>query len=150
MVDISTVSTVVAMVSVVIGVIFTVLELRHLARTRRTDVIMRMYERFSTKEWAENIMKVGAAKFENFDDYRKKYGFAEVLQVATFFDGVGVLLQQGLVDIDLVDSLFGTSVALMWEATCPVIHGIRESGNQPLMFSHFEYLYERLSAYRKE
>jgi hypothetical protein len=149
MVDLSTISTIVVTVSVVIGVVFTLLELRHLARTRRTDVIMRIYERFGSREWVENTMKVTGAKFETFDNYRKKYGFTEVLQIAALFDGVGVLLEQDLIDIDLVDSLFGASVNLMWEATRPVIHGIRESGNQPLLFSHFEYLYERLRTYKK-
>jgi hypothetical protein len=64
MVDISAVSTVVATASVVVGVILALLELRHLARTRRTDVIMKIYERFGTREMIEAITKVGGAKFE--------------------------------------------------------------------------------------
>lgn len=50
MVDVSTVSTIVATVSVVVGVVFTLLEVRHLARTRRTDVIMKIYESFRSRE----------------------------------------------------------------------------------------------------
>jgi hypothetical protein len=145
-----TVSTIVATSSVVVGVAFTIFEIRHMAKTRRTDVIMRIYERFSNKEWVENTMKVTAAKFENFDDYRRRYGFTEVIQVATLFDGVGVLLQQNLIDANLVHSLFGTSVKLMWEKTRPVIYGIRETGGVTSMFSNFQYLYERLGAYDEE
>jgi hypothetical protein len=55
MVDFSTVSTLIVTASVVVGVVFTLLELRHLARTRRTDVIMRIYDRFSSKEMVAAI-----------------------------------------------------------------------------------------------
>lgn len=148
--DISTISTIIVTVSVVTGVVFTVLELRHLARTRRTEVIMRIYQEFGRKEWIENVMKVGAAKFVTLEDYSTKYGLTAVLQVAMLFDGVGVLLQEDLIDVRLVNSLFGSSVRPMWEMVRPVVYGIRASGNQPTMFSHFEYLYNRLNAFRKE
>jgi hypothetical protein len=150
MVDISTVSTIVATVSVVIGVVFTLLEIRHLARTRRTDVIMKIYENFGSREIVEAIFKIGAAKFETYQDYVKKYGAIEAVQVATLLDGVGVLLERGLIDIDLVDSLFGPSVNSLWERIRPVIYGMRESLKEPLLFSHIEYLYERLRAYKKQ
>jgi hypothetical protein len=148
--DISTISTIVVTVSVVTGVVFTVLELRHLARTRRTEVIMRVYETFGTKEWIENIMKIGGAKFDTFEEYSKRYGLTEAFRVATVFGGVGVLLQENLIDIRLANSLFGPSVSLMWQALRPVIQGIRETAKQPWLFSQFEYLNQRLSAYRRE
>lgn len=111
---------------------------------------MRIYETFGTKEWIENIMKIGGAKFETFEDYSKRYGLTEAFQVATVFGGVGVLLQENLIDIRLANSLFGPSVSLMWEALRPVIRGIRETAKQPWLFSQFEYLDTRLTAYRKE
>ncbi len=111
---------------------------------------MRVYETFGTKEWIENIMKIGGAKFTTFEEYSKQYGLTEAFQVATVFGGVGVLLQENLIDIRLADSLFGPSVSLMWDALRPVIRGIRETAKQPWLFSQFEYLDHRLSAYRKE
>jgi hypothetical protein len=149
MVDISAISTTVVTVSVVVGVVFTLLEIRHLAKTRRTDVVMRIYERFGSREMIEAVQRVGAAKFETFDDYGKKYGWTDFLQVALFFEGVGALLEQDLIDISLVDSLFAPSFSSFWESTRPLIYGMRESANQPLLFSHFEDLYKRLSTYRK-
>ena len=150
MVDALTVSTVVAAVSVAVGVVFAVLELRHLARTRRTDVILKIYERFGEREIVDAVMKIGGAKFESFDDYAKKYGLSDTVQVLEIFDEVGILLEQGLVDINLVDDLFGPSVNTAWEASLQkLIVGIREGSNQPSFFSHVDYLYGRLSAYKK-
>jgi hypothetical protein len=153
MLDVSTVATVVATVSVVVGVIFTILELRHLARTRRTDVVMRIYERFESRDMLEAMSRIGAAKFETFDDYRKKYGPSILLdaeQIAVFFEGIGSLLEQDLIDIKLVNSLFGPSLKSAWEMLRPVVQGMRERINEPFLFSHFEYLCNQLSAYRKD
>ena len=150
MVDITEVSTIVATVSVIIGVIFTVMEIRHMAATRRTDVIMRIYERFGSREIVEAMNKVGSAKFESLEDYRKKYGFTDITQIAVLFEGIGVLLEQNLIDINMVDRLFGPTVNLLWERMEPVIQAMRKGLNEPFFFSHFEYLINRISAHRKK
>lgn len=148
--DLTTISTIVATVSIVIGVIFTVLELRHFNKTRKTEIIMKIYDRFSSREMVEAINKVGSIKFENFDEYRKKYGFTEVAEIAVLFEGLGVLLEQKLIDVDLVDRLFGPTLDLLWERMQPVIAAMRKGLNQPFFFSHYEYLVTRLNAYRKK
>ena len=150
MIDVSTVSTIVVTVSVVAGVVFTVLEIRHLARTRRTDVIMKIYERFSSREMVEAIYSVGRLRSGKFGDSAKGNLLVEITQLAVLFEGVGVLLEQKLIDIKLVDSFFGPSLDSLWEPMHPMIVGMRESLKQPFMFSHFEDLYNRLSSYRKE
>ena len=148
--DISTIATIVTTVSIAIGVIFTLLELRHLAKTRRTEIIMKIYDRFSSREMVEAMNKVGSAKFESLDDYRKKYGFTGITEVAVLFEGLGVLLEQNLIDIKMVDRLFGPTLNALWERVQPVLYAMRKGLNEPFFFSHFEYLIKELSAYRKE
>jgi hypothetical protein len=147
--DISTIATIVTTVSIVIGVIFALLELRHLTETRKTEIIMRIYDRFGTREIVEAINRVGASKFESLDDYRNKYGFTEAVEVAVLFEGIGVLLEQNLIDVKMVDRLFGSTLNLLWERMQPLIYAMRKGLNEPFFFSHFEYLINRLSAYRK-
>ena len=148
--DISTIATIVTTVSIAIGVIFTLLELRHLAKTRRTEIIMKIYDRFSSREMVEAMNKIGSAKFESLDDYRKKYGFTEITEVAVLFEGLGVLLEQNLIDIKMVDRLFGPTLSALWERVQPVLYAMRKGLNEPFFFSHFEYLINELSAYRKK
>jgi hypothetical protein len=148
--DISAIATIVTTVSIAIGVIFTLLELRHLAKTRRTEIIMKIYDRFSSREMVEAMNKVGSAKFESLDDYRKKYGFTEITEVAVLFEGLGVLLEQNLIDIKMVDRLFGPTVNLLWETVKPVLYAMRKGLNEPFFFSHFEYLIKELNTYRKK
>jgi hypothetical protein len=148
--DLTTISTIVTTVSIVIGVIFTLLELRHFNRTRKTEIIMKIYDRFSSREMVEAINKVGNAKFESLDDYRKKYGFTEVTEIAVLFEGLGVLLEQNLIDTNLVDRLFGPTLKILWERMQPVIYAMRKALDEPFFFSHFEYLVKRLSSHRKK
>ena len=152
MLDLSTISSMVTTVSVVIGIIFALMELRHLTETRKTEIIMRIYERFASKEIVEAMNRViMAAKFESLEDYSKKYGLTDVIEIAHIYEGLGVLLEQNLIDIKMVDSLFGSMVNSFWERKIqPVVYALRESMHQPFFLSHFEYLVKRLSIYRKE
>jgi hypothetical protein len=148
--EISTIATIVTTVSIAVGVIFALLELRHLTRTRKTEIIMKIYDKFGSKEMIEAINKVGASKFESLDDYRKKYGLTEAVEIAVLFEGIGVLLEQELIDMKMVDRLFGPSLNLLWESMRPLIYAMREGLNEPFFFSHFEYLITRLNAHRKK
>jgi hypothetical protein len=149
MVDVSTILSIVTTVSIVAGVVFALLELRHLTGTRKTEIIMKIYDRFGSKEMVEAINKVGGSKFENINDYRDKYGFTEAVEVAVLFEGIGVLLEQNLIDIKMADKLFGPTINTLWERMQPLIHAMRKGLNEPFFFSHFEYLINRLSAYRQ-
>jgi hypothetical protein len=111
---------------------------------------MKIYERFGTREVVEAINRVGNAKFENIADYNKKYGFTDITQIAELFEGVGVLLEQNLIDIKMVDRLFGPSLNLLWVRMKPVLYAMREGLKEPFFFSHYEYLVNRLDSYRKK
>jgi hypothetical protein len=150
MIDIPTISALVTTVSIIIGVVFTLLEIRHFNKTRKTEIIMKIYERFGSREIVEAMNKVGAARFENFDNYREKYGLTDITEIAVLFDGIGVLLEQNLIDIGMVDKLFGPTVYLLWNRIEPVIHAMRKGLNEPAFFAHFENLINKLNEHRKK
>lgn len=138
------------MASIIVGVVFTILEIRRLNRVRRTDIIMKIYEKFGTKEMVEAVNKVGAAQFTNLKEYREKHDFTDITQVAVLFDGVGVLLEQGLIDMKMVDHLFGPTLNILWIRMQPVIYAMREGLKEPAFFAHYEYLVKRLESHRKK
>jgi hypothetical protein len=148
LIDVETVASIVTTLSIVIGVIFTILEIQHLGKTRKTEVIMKIYERFGTREIVEAINRVGSAKLENIADYNKKYGFTDVTLIAELFEGIGVLLEQNLIDIKMVDRLFGPTLNSLWIRMKPVLYAMREGLKEPFFFSHYEYLINRLNSYR--
>lgn len=103
MVDIlllQTVSIVVASVSIVVGIVYYALQIRHQSRMRQTDLVMRLYSQYSSVEFQKLWEKVLTSEAKDFDDYTKRYGWAEALSVGMFFEGIAILLKRKLIDIE--------------------------------------------------
>ena len=144
MLDIPSISAVVAATSVVVGVIFAVLELRNVVKQRQTDLVMRLHSRFGTREFTESWERIMSREAEEYNEYVKKHGLSELIQVGSFFDGIGILLHRRLIDIDLAGELFSESIKLIWERIKPIMEGARKQLNQPQWAGWFEYLYNEM------
>jgi len=53
MVDIPSISAIIAGTSVIVGVVFAVLQLRNLVKMRQTDLVIRLYSTSTSKEFQE-------------------------------------------------------------------------------------------------
>jgi uncharacterized alpha/beta hydrolase family protein len=75
MVDIQTVSIVIASAGVLAGVIYYILEIRHQSRLRQTESVIRLSPFFnmSAREMQEAITQVCSIEYENYADYLEKY-----------------------------------------------------------------------------
>jgi len=65
MVDISSISIVVAASSVVVGVIFAVLQLRNAMKQRRTELLMNVYSRFGSAEFASALERIRTSEYKD-------------------------------------------------------------------------------------
>jgi len=150
MVDVSTVSIVVASVGLLVAAVYYVLQIRHQNRMRQIDMLMRLYATWGSEDLQKAAWTVLELKFKDYDDYVKKYGTSgtpanvAIFKVAWFFNGIGVLLQGKLADIKLVDKLFGYMVIWLWEIMKPIVEGERKQFNQPKSLEWFEYLYNEM------
>ena len=144
MVDITEISAVVAAAGVMIGVVYYILEMRHQSKVRQTDLIMRLYSTFGSKEFVDAWTRIESTEFKNYDQYLKKYGSGDYAQCATFFEGIGVLLQKKLIDINLVDALFSEPLKHMYERMKPIIEGNRGQFHSQRVFENFECLYNEM------
>jgi hypothetical protein len=145
MVDITEISAMIAAAGVMIGVVYYILEMRHQSKVRQTDLVMRLYSTFGSKEFQDAWTRIESIEFKNYDEYVKKYGSGDYVQCATFFEGIGVLLQKKLIDIKLVDALFSVPLKLMYEGMKPIIEGNREQFHDQRVFGNFEYLYDEMN-----
>jgi hypothetical protein len=146
MVDIPSISAIVAAAGVLVGVVYYILEMRHQSKVRQTDLVMRLYSTFGSKEFQDawtRIERRESIEFKNYNEYVEKYGSGDYVQCATFFEGIGVLLQKKLIDIKLVDALFSVPLKLMYEGMKPIIEANSEQFHQRV-FEHFEYLYNEM------
>ncbi len=144
MVDLTSISALLAAIGVLVGVIFAILQLRDLVKTRQTDLAMRLYQHFGTKEFMNAWWQIATREEKDYNEYVKKYGGAELLQVGVFFEGIGIMLHRKLMDINMAADLFSESVKLVWEKNKPILEEIAGQHNIPEAWQWFEYLYNEL------
>jgi hypothetical protein len=160
-VDIQTVSIGVASASVVAGVIYYAFQIRHQAKMRQTDLVIRLYSAFISTEFLDASMKFLALEFKDYKDYVSKYGpilcegkygptlsykpeLRDLLIVDNFLNQVGILLHRGFIDAGLARDVFTYRVEALWKKAEPIVQGLRKELNQPEAGKWFEYLYNEL------
>lgn len=149
--DIPSISAIVTSTGVIVGVIFAILQLRDLVKTRHTDLVIRLYSTFGSREFQEAWVETLRMEFKDYNDYLKKYGptsgkpiYTSVNMVAAFFEGMGILLRRKLIDISLVDDLQSSDIILTWHKMKPIVEGWRKHFNRPQISEWFEYLYNEM------
>ena len=151
MLDIPSISAIVAAVGVLVGVAIAVVELRNLVKQRQTDLVTRLSSDIALdRESLEAFVDIVETEFEDYDDFVKRYGkFISKNQVpmsfmmmGNFYEQIGVLLRNKLIDASLVDQLF--PVIITWEKTKPIVEGMRKEYHDPGFFEWFEYLYNEM------
>jgi hypothetical protein len=149
MVDIPSISAVVAMTGVIVGVVFTYLQVRNLVKARRTEVIWKNYLSFNSKEFLEALLKVWNLEFVDYNDFVEKYGppFAEnpvavaLAMVGNMFERAGEFLHKGLADYETVTNI---PTDMTWEKMRPIVEGARKQYDFPALWTNFEYLYNEM------
>ena len=141
MLDIPSISIVIAATSVVVGVIFAILQLRNVVKQRKLDLILRLYSIFVSENFQERYIKFLDMEFKSYDDFLNKYGLKTIFMVFPFFEGIGILLYRKIIDIELALELFGQSIPLIWEKGYPILKELSLKYNKPKWGGWYEYLY---------
>jgi len=150
MLDVTEISAILAAAGVLVGVIYYIMDMRNQARTRQTDLVMRLYATFSSSEFQDAWGKVRkrAREVEDMDDIyafeEKVGGLREFNQVSLFFEGVGILLKRKIVNNSMIDDLFGGAIERTWETVKAGIIKGRQQLNDPTIYYYFEYLYNEM------
>jgi hypothetical protein len=146
MVDIQTVSIMIASAGVFAAAIYYVLQLKHQNKMRQTDLVMRLYSTFDSMEFLEAWRKIYFTQFKDYDDLVKKLeGKNEIaMKVFRFYEQVGVLLRKRLIDTELVDTLFGNNAVITFEKTKGLILKEMRGKVNPRAYENFEYLYNEM------
>ena len=144
MVDIQTLSIVIASASVVAGVIYYALQIRHQNKMRQTDLVMKLYSQFNSFKFQKAWHEILKREAKDYYDYEKKYGFAEYTAIDIFFEGIGILLKRKLIGIELVDDMFTTPIKWTWEKMKEITLEWRKVRNQPEIGEWLEYLYDEM------
>ena len=144
MVDASLVLDAIVAVSIAAGAVFAIVEMREIARTRKTQLVVDMMRHISTVEFSEQIDKVFNADLSS-EKGCEKCGFIALGVVAAFFEELGLLIRHKLVDANLVHEAIG--IANQWERMKPWCLSER-ARTDPDTYENFEYAAESERAWR--
>ena len=67
-----------------------------------------------------------------------------MLSVLFLFEGIGVLVKRGLIDIALVADMTSVYIINIWESIESWVMWRRETDNLPQLLKWFEYLYHTM------
>jgi hypothetical protein len=147
--DIPTISALVAAISVIVGVIFAIFQMRDAARTRHTGLIIQLNPalKVTSGEITEAMSKIWNLEFRDYEEYLEKYGDPlsdkAFYTITEYYGALGFLLHRRLIDVDIIDYLLSGSTSRVWEKLKPIIDGMRKR-HMPELFEWFEYLHVEL------
>jgi hypothetical protein len=149
-------------ISLTIGVVYYILTLRNTRRnqqlqleTRQAQLFMQIYSQWNTLEFGLQYEKTMRMEFTDFNDFNEKYlgdieAYTGWRMMARFFEGIGVLVQRGLIDVTLVDDLMSGETMRFYERFQPLIKEFRERMNWPQAVEWVEYLYNQIRLIAEE
>ncbi|MHA1959051.1 MAG: DUF4760 domain-containing protein [Candidatus Thorarchaeota archaeon] len=145
--DFATGSIIIASASVVVGVILAILQLRNQAKTRQAQIVVQLYAQFSDPKFLKNLVYVsGLPEEDKSEEGIESFVMTDeaVVSVLAFFGGVSVLVDRGLIDINLVADLLSTPIVLAWEAVEPHVIARRRILQRDQLWDWVEYLSRRI------
>ena len=147
----------VAATGVLVAAVYYVLNMRATQRnmksnleTRQAQFLMSLYQRFSDPEYQDNFFTtMFKMNWDDYEDFTKKYPTDskesnKFFTLSAFYKGIGLLVEQNLVDVDTVAKLLGGDLIPYWEKFGPPVIEMRKSRGLMSIFSGTEWLYYEL------
>ena len=165
MVDAQTVGVLVTAVSVTVAAIYYIFTLRinmktqelalkaqqQTLETRQAQMFMNIYDKSSSKEIQSSLKKIVTSDFSTWEEYQKLYNEPEFNEawdtLRSFYEGVGVLVKEGLLNVRMMALLMCGMTRLYFEKVKPIVYEGRKVMGFNRWFSETEYLYDELMKY---
>ena len=148
--DIASISILIASISVVVGVILSIVQIRQQTETRQAALFMDIYRQVSS-EFVENISRTIAlfANYKPGKDLFSSQDRGKILSFLSFSEAVGVLVKRNLIDVDFVADIIQDATIAVWKAMEPWVKGRREREQSAHLWEHTEYLYCKMVSIAK-
>lgn len=145
-VDLGTIANVATALTVLVGVIFGVIEMRRARRDREERAAFNAVRALMTPEWMSSSMIVhsiakgtSAAQIEN--DPRI---LEACLKIATIMEGIGYSVYARIVPLSVADDLVGGTARIAWQNFRPFVEMERERAGTQKSWEWFQWLAEQL------
>ena len=151
MVDLQTVSVVLAAASIVIAALYYLFTLRNARLSRQAQLFMQLYQNFTSRELHKTHIELLDYEWNDYEDFERKYGsdaniesYSKRASLWLWFNGIGLLVEKGLVDPEMVYFTAGNQALWTWAKFESVIKEIGRRYHVEDSLIHFEYLVNEL------
>lgn len=158
MVDVQTIGVLVTAVSVSVAAIYYIMTLRvqqanmkTTLDTRQAQLLMQIYDRVSNRDFTRDWAEINYFwKWNDNNEYWKKYGtnleeYPKFQNIASTYEGIGVVLENKLVDPKLIYGVLRNNPILIWEKFSPPIKEYERWSGEPSVYPGFEFLCKEMN-----
>ncbi len=137
--------------SVVIGVIMSVLSIRNLAKSRRASIFLDFHKQ-ADQEFLEDMFEVvGEWNWSDYEQFMAKYGptanrknWAKFIHVSSFFDSMGKLIEDKITDAEIIPEAMAVMTMAWWEKIEPIQADIAKRWRSSESLDSSKVLYQTL------
>ena len=159
MVDLGLILSFIQAFGIIVGIAYYIMNIQNNQRnqqlqleTRQTQLFMDLYRIFSDKDYYTAWDTFQDNKGKSVDELKKLYSNdpdfrGGVIKWVWYFEGLGVLVREGLLDIRLIALLMTGLLKQWWEFWGPVAKELSIEWNWPRYVVETEYLYNELMKY---
>lgn len=120
--------------------------------TRQAQLFMPIYAKFYDKEFMKDYVTIMSWEWDDYDDFMLKHGadnlddWSTIMAWTDYFEGLGVLVNRGLIEVSFIDDLISGMVIGFWEKYGDYIMEFRTRANYPQFAEFCEYLYVEIKS----
>jgi len=151
MIDIQTLSIILASFSFIMAASYYMLTLRNQTKTRHMQIIQGVISRFTPSNFNWGFLEL---TWQDYDDFLEKYGPTSNSEmwdsISLWFDAFelyGVYVREGMLDVRLICLTHGGTYLNSWEKYGPIFQEYRIRNDEPRYWIEAEYVYERMKKY---
>ena len=138
---------------ILVGVYYYIMTLRNARIMRQAQMLSSLRGTMDTPEfWMRYLHVVRESEgltFEEMDNMVKETPelYGEFMSLVSFFQFVGWLVKNGIMDVKLIGENMNLAVIRVWEVVNPVIQWDSERRGVSHSYPNFEYLYEEMKKF---
>lgn len=140
--------------SISISIIYYANVLRNANITRQAQLFMNIYSQINSNEANGNEFEIMKIELKTAEDYLEllndKTKYVALNWFMSYYEGMGVLVRQGLVGIDLVAQMQSGGIIWFWERYRDAFLDCRVKMKWDRFMIELEYLYDRVKEYMVE
>lgn len=133
-----------------VGVAIAVLEIRNMSQTRRAEVTLQFFDKFTQPEFNELWRHIAyEQRFDSIDEWGEKYGptvnpdaYNKWISMMQLLNASGLILKKGLADLEDVHNYFAPiAIVTVWKKFRPLVEARRKTFSDADFWKSCEYLY---------